>query len=89
MMRKRNSSPVVLEDQAPPPPPPPAGSRLGTPGGAPPPFTPDPLFLVWLEGLPVQEVWSFHHEYIEPCAARYPATFLGDRCASSAACRRD
>lgn len=79
IMRKRGSSPGILRGPAPPPPP---AGRPGAPAaGTRALFTPDPLFLVWMEGLPAQEGWSFHYEYVEPCVARYGGAFLADRCA--------
>lgn len=78
-MRKRGPSSRPLGDQAPLPQL--VGERLGAPGGTPTHYTPDPLFLVWIEGLPAQDGWSFHYEYVQPCAARYGAAFLEDRCA--------
>ncbi|PSC75124.1 death-inducer obliterator 1 isoform X1 [Micractinium conductrix] len=42
-------------------------------------FTPEPLFLVWMEGLPAHEGFNFHLEYVEPAAAAFGSAFLEDR----------
>jgi hypothetical protein len=63
----------------------PGGSGSGVPGfeggeAGRADINPEPVFFVWLEGLPATD-FSFAAEYVEPCRRAFKDAFLPDRCA--------